>query len=72
MYTAIQAQYVSLGICFCFDFWVLDVAVCTGPDSRRYHHSGLIAFVLQWSHCNKQLAFCNIADACAFVYIDES
>ena len=31
MYTAIQAQYVSLGICFCFDFWVLDVAVCTGP-----------------------------------------
>ena len=49
MYTAIQAQqvtlalfsyrlltamtfhYVSLGICFCFDFWVPDVAVCTGP-----------------------------------------
>ena len=31
MYTAIQAQYVSLEICFCFDFWVLDVAVCTGP-----------------------------------------
>ena len=24
-------HYVSLGICFCFDFWVPDVAVCTGP-----------------------------------------
>ena len=43
-----------------------------GPDSQKYHHSGLIAFVLQWSCCNKQPAFCNIAGACAFIYIDES
>ena len=31
----------------------------------------VLAFVLQWSYYNKQLAFCNIADACAIVYIDE-
>ena len=29
--TAMTFHYVSLGICFCFDFWGLDVAVCTGP-----------------------------------------
>ena len=47
---------------FCFDFWLLDATVCAGPGFTEYHHSGLIAFVLRWSSCNKQPAFCNIAE----------